>query len=1273
MLVWTILLTFQIQSVAQIVSFSKENNKVLFQTQNGSMIISVCTDNIIEVKYATTSNVPAKTSLAVIKNWEEVPFNVTESTGVITLKTSKLSVIVSKMDATVGFFTLDGTLILQEESTQLTPQTISAASTNSCVAIFKSPSDEAIYGLGQHQQGVMNFKGKTQTLDQANMEIAMPVILSNKGYGLIWDNYSRTLFSGDVSGSTKYKFQSDGGSQIDYYFLYGPDPDAVISGYRQATGDAPMFPKWAYGLFQSMDKYEKSSDLLNVGSKYRKNHIPVDCIVQDWDYWTPNAWGSHKMNTTNYPDPAKLIDSLHTQNLHAMISIWPIFTEGDANYNEMNAINAIYPSSGTRHYYDPHNEQARLIYWRQVKDNLFGKYGWDAWWADGDEPDNWPDSYDRNLASTALGQGALYYNTFPLMHTGSVYTGWRKDITSKRLFTLSRSAFLGQQRNAAASWSGDIQSSWVDFKKQLSAGLNFSMSGIPYWTTDIGGYWGTDWTTQDNRELFTRWFEYGAFCPVFRIHGKLERTLYSETSWDGVTRNTLLRYDKLRYRLMPYMYSLARKVTNEHYTIMRHLMMDYRTDPKVVNIANQFMFGPSILVNPIADKGITSRQVYLPAGKWFDFWTGIGLNGGQTVTVNAPLDKMPLFIKAGAILPMGPDIEYANQAVDPMEIRIYRGTDGQFNLYEDEGDTYQYEQGQYSIIPFSYDDASQQLTIGYREGSFNSMLTNRTFKIVWVDENYGTGGDLPVTSDSIISYSGNQVIISFDPQKLRTKTHYEAEDAILIGDAKTELKNFGYSGNGYVTGYDNISSGTQFSVNVLSAGSYVIRLRYSGGLPDHFPVICLSVNNVHLTDLTADKTANWNSWNDISYIVYLNKGNNTISYLSNSSAIALDCIDIALPSDPVPLNSGIKRIVRLRQENSNLYLGGDKVPALGLIDLSSDNQLWKVESLDARHFKISSFVSNKCLTVENSSIDNLAPVILQDYSSLPTQKWSIDDYGYGLCRLFSSNTLKSISNKSEKLVQDSDNNMPSQRWFLENPVYPSDGDGLFGNYFNGQNFQTLKLSRVDKQISFNWGVNAPTTSMTTDNFSIRWTGKILAPYTDLYTFYTKSDDGVRLWVNDSIIVNDWSARALKENSGKIKLEANKQYNIKLEYFDNAYDAIVSLDWACSVLERELVPQSQLFSGTISGIQLPDSDQLKLSLYPNPANSIVNIDFQLQNSSLISIEFLDSQGRYFRTITDKNQNAGSHHLSVDTKNWQKGMYILRIVTNGSSISKLLCVN
>jgi alpha-D-xyloside xylohydrolase len=608
----------------------------------------------------------------------------------------------------------------------------------------------------------MNYRGKTQWLDQANMEVALPFLLSNKGYGILWDNYSRTLFDGALASASQYKFESESGPCIDYYFMYGENPDGVIAAYRLATGDAPMFPKWAYGLFQSMDRYENCQDLFRVSQTYREKQIPFDCIVQDWRYWDPYPWGSHMMNEASYPDPKTMIDSLHRMNVHTMISIWPIHTEGDTYFTEFESIKANYPSSGTHHYYDPHNTKARIIYWRQLNERLFGKYGWDGWWADGCEPETWPDTYDCKAFTTALGPGTEYYNTYPLMHTTAVYEGWRNDITGKRLFTLSRSAFSGQQRNATAVWSGDIKSNWEDFRKQLSAGLNFSLSGMPYWTTDIGGYWGTDWTLPANRELFTRWFQFGAFCPIFRIHGKLERTLYSEQSWDVETRKNLLVYDRLRYRLMPYIYSLAWKVTHEQYTIMRQLVMDYPIDKNIQNIDDQFMFGPALLVNPVINEGITERSVYLPKGQWFDFWTGEKLTGGKTIKTAVPVGKLPLFVKSGSILPMGPDIQYANESIDPLEIRIYEGADGKFNLYEDEGDAYNYENGSYSIIPLRYKDKTSELTIGEHLGNYNGMPTERTFKIVKVKFGNGVGVEVTENVGKIVKYLGKVLKVKLE-------------------------------------------------------------------------------------------------------------------------------------------------------------------------------------------------------------------------------------------------------------------------------------------------------------------------------------------------------------------------------------------------------------------------------------------------------------------------------------------------------------------------------
>ena len=748
---------------AQVLSYTTESDGVLFKLQTGVMKVYVCNENIIRETFCADTVLPSKVILTVNKVWDMPSFSVNENDTSVIIETSRVKVLISKSTALSYFFTSSGEILLSEDSKKLTAYSTYGVNTNRCIITFNSPPDEAIYGLGQHQQGIMNFKNKKQWLDQYNKEIAIPVIISNKGYGLLWDNYSKTLFDGTYRSATKYQITSSCGEMIDYYFMCGPEPDSIISAYRTATGIAPLFPKWAYGFFQSKNRYESSSDLIAVRDEYRDNNIPVDCIVQDWYYWDPYPWGSNIMNPSFFPDPAAVVDSLHKENIHTMISIWATFTEGIDNYNEYQAINALYPSDGTRHYYDPHNEQARNIYWQQVRDQLFNNYGWDSWWADADEPDDYPDSYNRDEANTALGKGVLYHNTYPLMHTTSVYEGWRRDMSGKRLFTLSRCAFAGNQRNAAASWSGDISCSWNDFNLQLPAGLNFCLSGVPYWTTDIGGYatnWGpTDWSTPGNRELFTRWFEYGTFCPIFRVHGVDDKSLLSGF-WDSSTRSILLKYDKLRYRLMPYIYSLGWMVTNSNYTIMRHLIMDFRTDPNVNDIYDQFMFGPSMMINPVHTQGATNRDVYLPESNWYNFWTGDMLSGGGTINTDAPRETIPIFVKAGSIIPMGPNIQYATQSIDPLEIRVYGEADAKFDLYEDEGDSYDYENGQYSIIPFSYSGSSKQLIIGSRNGTYNGMPVERTFNIVFVKDNHGTGLDITTVPDTVIHYDGSPQIIT---------------------------------------------------------------------------------------------------------------------------------------------------------------------------------------------------------------------------------------------------------------------------------------------------------------------------------------------------------------------------------------------------------------------------------------------------------------------------------------------------------------------------------
>jgi alpha-D-xyloside xylohydrolase len=752
-------------------SYAVDAAGVTFTVGAGRLRLQVCKEDIIRVQYTTASAFPSKTSLSVSNSWSRpTPFCVSEAAGTVTISTTRMKAKVVLASGTVTYADLGDNVVLAEDSKAVTAATVEGVSTNRVQTVFASPASEALFGLGQHQDSVMNRKGTTRRILNANTEINVPLLVSNRGYGILWDNYSASDFYGNDSGNTKYRYVSEAGEMVDYYFFYGPSIDQVIALYRTATGAAPLFPKWAYGLFQSKDKYGSQTELLNVKNGYRNNNIPVDCIVQDWDYWTPYAWGSHFMDESRYPDPASLVTQMHTANVHTMISIWPLYRyvsperkagEMD-NYNALNGINALFPTSGTHHFYDPFNAMARTLVYQQIYDRLLGKYGWDAIWADNTEPQAYPDPVNVRAANTALGKGALYINAYSLQHAKGLYERWRAvGPNGKRVYNLTRSGFAGQQRYAASCWSGDIDSDFPTFTRQVPAGLNFALAGMPYWTTDIGGYWGhsVDWTTSANNDLFTRWFQYGAFNPVFRIHGGGTRELYSN-SWSATTKANLLRIDNLRYRLMPYIYSLAWRVTNDGYTIMRHLIFDHPGDSNVFNIKDQFMFGPAILVNPVTSAGATSRSVYFPAGTWYDFWTGSTVSGSGRMTVSAPLSQLPLYVKAGSIVPMGPNIQYATQSIDPLEIRVYTGQDGAFTIYDDEGDTYGYETGQHAQTTLTWNDATRTLGIGARTGSYPGMPATRTFNVVFVGPNHGAGVDVTTTPDQVVRYDGSPTAVT---------------------------------------------------------------------------------------------------------------------------------------------------------------------------------------------------------------------------------------------------------------------------------------------------------------------------------------------------------------------------------------------------------------------------------------------------------------------------------------------------------------------------------
>jgi alpha-D-xyloside xylohydrolase len=470
----------------------------------------------------------------------------------------------------------------------------------------------------------------------------------------------------------------------------------------------------------------------------------------------------------NYPDPQRMVDELHRENVHLMVSVWPFFRPGSPVYDDMTGkgffidktkVAGFHPAGMA--LYDAFNPEARKYYWN-LMDNALFKIGVDAWWLDTTEPETEGREGSILLHSKvrmdgAAASGARYANLFPLMTTAAVYQGQRAATDQKRVFILSRSAFAGAQRHAVAVWSGDVNPNWETFRRQIPAGLNYSMAGNPYWTTDIGGFTVANPDDPAYRELYARWFEFGAFCLIFRAHGTRTTNQNEIWSYGPETQKILTRYDQLRYRLMPYIYSVAWKTTSENYTPMRALVMDFLYDPRVWNISDQFLFGPSLLVNPVTEPGATTRHLYLPKGRWYNFWTGDEVEGGRAIDAPAPLAEMPLFVRAGSIVPMSPVIEYAEQAEDPIELRIYTGADADFALYQDDGNTYNYEKGEHATVVLHWDDASRTLTAGQRHGRFTGMSASLKFHLVLVGKNHGVAETLTENPDAIFNYTGAAV------------------------------------------------------------------------------------------------------------------------------------------------------------------------------------------------------------------------------------------------------------------------------------------------------------------------------------------------------------------------------------------------------------------------------------------------------------------------------------------------------------------------------------
>lgn len=930
-----ILLTFVACSTS---AWKKTDNGVVVNLTNpdagmGDKVrLVVLDENIIRVSAAAGefSNEP---SLVVAETAAtDARWDVREENGEVVVSTDSLRAYVRIATGEVRFTDAAGQVILRENEgggKTFTAMEIDGTAGYEVRQVFESPDDEAFYGLGQHQADDFNYKGKNETLFQYNTKVSIPFFVSNKNYGILWDNYSVTKF-GDVreydqlsqfkqydmqgaeggltatyyvnsdnnrvftsrveekidyenletingfpkdfpfynstivwegdlqakesgvhrflmyyAGYTKIwidgqlmadkwrtawnpsvakfsvnmeagkrhhirlEWQPDGGvsyislkalspvddkeqnklslysemgNQIDYYFIKGNSMDEVIGGYRSIAGKAQVMPKWAMGFWQSRERYKTQDELVGAMKEFRRRGIPIDNIVLDWSYWPEDAWGSHEFDATRFPDPEGMVKDIHDLNGNIMISVWPKFYHTTEHYKEFDEKGWMYQRAvkdsirdwiGKGYigsFYDAYSEGARQLFWEQMREHLYTK-GFDAWWMDASEPDilsNASIEYRKELMNpTAMGPSTKYFNTYALMNAMAIYNGQRSVNNDKRVFLLTRSGFTGLQKYGAVTWSGDIGTCWEDYKAQISAGLNHSMSGNPYWTMDIGGFSvqkrfetareGSE-DMNEWRELNSRWTQFGAFVPLFRTHGQYPfREVYNIAPESHPAYKTIVYYDKLRYRLMPYIYSMTGWVYHNDYTIMRPMVMDFGYDAKVNNLGDQYMFGPSLLIAPVYEYKARNREVYFPKKSgWYDFYSGAYREGGQKATVDAPYERMPMFVKAGSIIPVGEELQYSSEKPEaPITLYVYAGGDASFTIYEDEGTTYNYEKGEYATINVSYNDASKTVTIAQREGSFPEMVKQRTFHVVHIDKNKKKGFDTKPAPDATVVYDGS--------------------------------------------------------------------------------------------------------------------------------------------------------------------------------------------------------------------------------------------------------------------------------------------------------------------------------------------------------------------------------------------------------------------------------------------------------------------------------------------------------------------------------------
>jgi alpha-D-xyloside xylohydrolase len=804
-----------------LLNYLEQPNGLLLETSCGRLKLIAYSPNIIHVRYTLEPEFSQKESLMVIPQ-DKTPINtvVQETSDSLVFSTTDLAIRINRKTMAFTYLDASGQILTSEpekggktliptdvvksvfgETGQFESKTGADGvkiTTNDLQKVvdrkafhtkleFKWQQGEALYGLGSHEEGMLNLRGQHQYLYQQNMKAVIPVLVSTRGYGILMDSYSLMTFHDDAFGSYLW---TDIDDEMDFYFVYGPGFDSIVAGFRQLTGKATMLPKWMFGYIQSKERYQSQAELIEVVKEYRKRQLPLDGIVLDWRSWVGDLWGQKTLDPERFPDPKGMMDEIHRLNAHLMVSIWPIMAKESDDNKEMREQACLLGNQAT---YDVFKAKARELYWKQANQGLFSQ-GIDAWWCDCTEPfeadwkgANKPEPEERMQINTEEAKKYLdpeYINAYSLLHSKGIYEGQRRTTDRKRVANLTRSIYPGQHRYGTITWSGDPAATWETLRRQIADGLNFCVTGEPYWTIDIGAFfvkndpelwfWHGDYENGCEdlgyRELYLRWFQYGSFLPIFRSHGTdTPREIWRFGGPGEAIYDSLVKFLYLRYRMMPYIYSLVGKVTQADYTILRLLAFDFRDDPNTYDIKDQFMFGPSFLVCPVTQPmyyGINStlltgtektRPIYLPAGSdWYDFWTGQWYQGGQTILANATLDTMPLFVRAGSIIPMGPEIQFVDEQVDAsLDLRIYSGCDGSLTLYEDEGDNYNYEEGYLATIDIKWDDNRQTLIIEDRQGSYPGMKTTLKINIIRMKKK-GICGD-----PYALKYEGKKIVFDF--------------------------------------------------------------------------------------------------------------------------------------------------------------------------------------------------------------------------------------------------------------------------------------------------------------------------------------------------------------------------------------------------------------------------------------------------------------------------------------------------------------------------------